>query len=516
VAKRAPRADLREFPGFERASRAGAARESFRIFAFAARSRGFAMSRYSKTRRFYFPSRFTAYGLLASAVVACSSSSDEASAGLQATELSAAECAGAPAWAENTAYATGALVRYAEHVYACVQAHTSLATWTPDAVPALWKEMQCAPGGSGGPITGGAGTGTGSSGGSNGATGGSSGGSNGGSSGSSGGSSGGSNGGSSGGSSGGSTGGSSGGASGLPSGKLFVGYYQTWSDSYKATGAETVLAHLPSYVNVVNLAFMQPDTTYAAGSLVLRGTTYLDVPYDGPTLKDAITALHQASPNTKVMVSVGGATLYNWGSFHPEAVAAFVSDFGLDGVDLDYEPATPNCTSAGGAVTCPSDAEYIRIVNAMRAALPRPKILSTAAWSVGAYGEGDWASAPPMGSAYTGIALAMLKDANASAALDLINVMSYDASPAYNPEQALKAYQHYFRGKIAMGIEVPPEAWGGHTETIGEIDSLADAVSSSGAAGLMLWSIQKPGPAQQFATEMCTKLGLADCAKPLM
>ena len=277
-----------------------------------------------------------------------------------------------------------------------------------------------------------------------------------------------------------------------------------------------MLAKLPSYVNVVNLAFMQPDTTYVAGSLNIYGTTFLDVPYDGPTLKDAITALHATHPATKIMVSVGGATLYNWAGFAPDKVAALVDDFGLDGVDIDYEPGTPNCTAANGAVDCPTDAEYIGVINAMRAALPRPKLLSIAAWSVGAYGEGDWAAATPTGSAYTGIALALLKDAQASAAIDFVNVMSYDASDAYSPVQALAAYQHYFKGPITMGIEVPPEAWGGHVETTAEIDTLGQAVKSANGAGLMLWSIQKAGPAQDFATEMCKSLGLSDCSSPMM
>jgi chitinase len=304
---------------------------------------------------------------------------------------------------------------------------------------------------------------------------------------------------------------------GGPSGgnKLFVGYYQSWSDTWQSTGAQTVLAKLPPYVNVVNLSFMQPDTTYAAGSLSLNGT-FLSFPYDGPTLKDAIAALHASHPSTKVMVSVGGATLYNWGAFNPQGVASFVSDFGLDGVDLDYEPATPNCSNASGTVVCPSDAEFVRVVTAMRAALPRPKWLSIAAWSVGAYGEGAWAGATPTGSAYTGIALAVLKDAQASAALDLVNVMSYDAGPTYSPETALAAYQHYFKGAISMGVEVPPEAWGGHEYTIAEIDALADAVNQNGGAGLMLWSIQKQGTTQSFATEMCTKLALASCASPML
>jgi chitinase len=523
--------------------------------------------------------------------------------------LSAAQCAGAPAWAANKGYSTGALVQYQGSVYSCVQAHTSQAGWTPSAVPALWHLESCSGGSSGvtsggssgvtsGVTTGGGGCtstawqqgasyhtgdivtfkgasyvathdnpgydptvstwfwspspGCGGGGGScnypawqqgasyhtgdtvmfkgsayiathdnpgydptistwfwspTSCSGGSSSSSSSSSSGSGG------AGGAGGGTSGSTTGssGSSGSGGGNPGGKLFVGYYQTWSDSWKANGADTVLAKLPSYVNVVNISFAQPGMNYVAGSMSLGGTG-IGVPYDGPTLKDAITALHQKNPGTKVMLSVGGATFPNFAAFNAPVIASFVKDFGLDGVDIDYEPANPSCTAPGGTVTCPSDAEYVSVVKSMRAALPSPYWISIAAWSVGAYGEGAWASAPPS-SAFAGISLAVLKQASSS--LDLVNVMSYDASPAFDPVQALHAYQHYFTGRIAMGIEVPPEAWGGHIETVAEIDTLASAVNGTGAAGLMLWSIQKPGPAQQFATEMCLKLGLASCNTPM-
>jgi chitinase len=530
--------------------------------------------------------------------------------------LTAAQCAGAAAWAAGKAYSTGALVQYQGKTYSCLQAHTSLADWTPSAVPALWHEETCAGGSSGstaassssattgssssgsgggacnsspwhqgtqyhtGDIvtfngslyiathdnpgydptistwfwspyagcTGGSGATTGSGGGAcnypqwhqgtsyiagdivifNGSpyiathdnpgydptistwfwspyAGCSGGGSGSGGAGGAGGS------GSTSSSSSSSSGSGGAGGGGGQGGKLFVGYYQTWSDSWKANGADTVLAKLPAYVNVVNLSFAQPNMSYSAGSLSLGGTG-IGVPYDGPTLKAAVTALHQKNPGTRVMLSVGGATFPNFGSFNTGAIAAFVKDFGLDGVDIDYEPSNPNCSSSGGQVSCPSDAEYVSVVKSMRAALPSPYWISIAAWSVGAYGEGAWASAPPS-SAFAGISLAVLKQASSS--LDLVNVMSYDASPAFDPVQALHAYQHYFSGRIAMGIEVPPEAWGGHIETVAEIDTLANAVNASGAAGLMLWSIQKPGPAQQFATEMCSKLSLGGCNTPM-
>lgn len=43
-----------------------------------------------------------------------------------------------PQWEEDKAYAVADRVKYNELLYRCVQAHTSQADWTPDAVPALW------------------------------------------------------------------------------------------------------------------------------------------------------------------------------------------------------------------------------------------------------------------------------------------------------------------------------------------------------------------------------------------
>lgn len=43
-----------------------------------------------------------------------------------------------PHWAAGQAYAAGYKVQHGGILYKCVQAHTSLADWTPDATPALW------------------------------------------------------------------------------------------------------------------------------------------------------------------------------------------------------------------------------------------------------------------------------------------------------------------------------------------------------------------------------------------
>src|SRR5690349_12200980 len=46
----------------------------------------------------------------------------------------------APPWDGNFhPYAVGDLVSFNGNEYQCIQAHTSQPTWTPEAVPALWK-----------------------------------------------------------------------------------------------------------------------------------------------------------------------------------------------------------------------------------------------------------------------------------------------------------------------------------------------------------------------------------------
>lgn len=45
------------------------------------------------------------------------------------------------AWATLTEYVATQRVRYNDHLYRCVQDHTSQPDWTPDKTPALWTEV---------------------------------------------------------------------------------------------------------------------------------------------------------------------------------------------------------------------------------------------------------------------------------------------------------------------------------------------------------------------------------------
>ncbi len=305
------------------------------------------------------------------------------------------------------------------------------------------------------------------------------------------------------------------------SSKIFVGYFQSWSEKWGSEPNQLQLANLPSYVNMVIVSFIKPDATYS-GNLNLANTG-LQFSADGSVVKGAIALLKQRNPNTKVLVAVGGASYKNFANLNTGAIASVVKDFGFDGVDIDYEPdETAKCSSVNGKVSCTSDAEYRQIVNEIRQALPRPYLVTLAAWSIGAYGEGQWASSQPQG-ALIGLLLNLLQSPDADK-IDQLNVMSYDASPAYNPQEALAAYQNYFKGKIVMGVEVPPEAWGGHVYTLPEVRNLCNAVRQTNAAGMMLWSLQKQPngtpsdsnpSAQMIAKEICQQLSLGNCEQPL-
>ena len=91
-----------------------------------------------------------------------------------------------------------------------------------------------------------------------------------------------------------------------------------------------------------------------------------------------------ASLPLQVIVSVGGDPTSggNWDKLNPQGIANFCNDFGLDGVDLDFETTPTGCPGA-----CSTDASYINAIVKMRAFLAPHLLITTAPASVGSYGE---------------------------------------------------------------------------------------------------------------------------------
>jgi chitinase len=310
-------------------------------------------------------------------------------------------------------------------------------------------------------------------------------------------------------------------ACGKKSEKAFVGYYQSWSEQWTSNPQQMQLANIAPYVNTVIVSFIKPDANYKKGSYNLAETG-LQFSADGEVVKDAITLLKKRNFKTKVLLAVGGQTYTNFAQINPQAIANIVEDFGFDGVDIDYESTNVKCSSSNGKISCTSDAEFRRVVRQIRQTLPKRYLITGAVWSIGAYGEGKWANAQPQGDK-TGMTLNLLHSPE-SKMISQLHIMSYNAGTTYNPQEALAAYQNYFKGKVVMGVQVPPEDWGGNVYTLSKVRNLARAVVNKNATGLMLWSLQKQPKgtpsknnptAEMIAKTACKVLSLGDCQQPL-
>ena len=301
----------------------------------------------------------------------------------------------------------------------------------------------------------------------------------------------------------------------------FLAYHSSWYEVRTERPEDTSLARLPAYLTHVALSFAKPDLTYA-GDLDLTGTG-LQYPYSGAVLKQAIALLKARNPGISVLVAVGGSTYGGWDKLNESALALLVRDLGADGVDIDYEPANPSCVTLSGKVHCADDARTIRIVERIRAALPRPLTITTAVWSVGAYGEGAFANSPPA-SPWRGVALALLRSP-AAAHLDLVSIMSYDAGPAFRADEALRAYREVWKGPLALGVRVLPGTMPGEPRfTVASTSRMLRAVLPDRQAGAMLYALLEvpPGPPspdnpdyRSLATAICVTLELEDCSAPI-
>ncbi|KDD74727.1 hypothetical protein H632_c1110p2, partial [Helicosporidium sp. ATCC 50920] len=121
-------------------------------------------------------------------------------------------------------------------------------------------------------------------------------------------------------------------------------YYESWADPWAGSGSTSKISQIPTYANYVILSFMKPDSSYNGG--VTFDGTGLQFSSSAQVVKDAVAALKQANPKTKVLVAVGGATYTNWNGLNADSIVNFVKAFGLDGVDIDFEPSSTPAASA--------------------------------------------------------------------------------------------------------------------------------------------------------------------------
>ena len=296
--------------------------------------------------------------------------------------------------------------------------------------------------------------------------------------------------------------------------RLFGAYHESWSELAVGDAQGTRLARLPSYLDFVFLAFARPDSVYDDTFDLTR--TGLGFPFDGRTARSAVLTLRRRNPAIRILLSIGGSTYKNWNRLNAAAIGRVVVDLGLDGIDVDYEPANAGCGhDDAGAVHCEFDEEFIAIVTELRNAIPRPAILSVAGWSVGAFGEGAWRDMVPR-SRYTGMAIKLLHSP-AAGAIDFMSIMAYDAGPAYDPKVAEDAYRALYDGPLLLGLSVYDETRGrtGATMNPETLTRYGDV----GRSGFMLYSLEMTSPvdrpghrrAAEFVKQICFHLGRGNC-----
>ncbi len=110
----------------------------------------------------------------------------------------------------------------------------------------------------------------------------------------------------------------------------------------------------------------------------------------------------------------------------------------------------------------------------------------------------------------------------AGQSLDLINIMSYDAgdmsTTGFDPLESFRSHRTLFPNQVlTMGVQVPPEAWGGNVVTLTEVETYAKYSIAFGG-GMMLWAMQKAGTpsAQAISTTICNTYNMGNCTAPML
>jgi len=229
-------------------------------------------------------------------------------------------------------------------------------------------------------------------------------------------------------------------------------YLGSWSCKWTSSAKDSDLANIKN-ANIVYISFAFPDCKYKLGQNSWDGTGLL-FSSDFAVIKEAIKILK--SKGVVVMLSIGGASYPFSRNFNADGAANLVKDLGLHGIDIDWENHSEK-------------ESFGKYIAETRRALGDNYAVSTAAFSVGAYGEGKFANQPPSGD-HTGMNLAGLKSNGKQ--LDWINIMTYDASDVFDPTMAYNAYRSYYAGPLMIGGEVPPEAWGGHVLNLDKVKNI--------------------------------------------
>ncbi len=328
------------------------------------------------------------------------------------------------------------------------------------------------------------------------------------------------------------TGGGGGGGGGLPAHAL-VGYLHA---SFANGSGYVRMADVPASWDVINLAFGEP-TSVTSGDIRFRLCPVAECPnVESPTeFKAAIKAKQAAGK--KVLISIGGqngqvqlATTAARDAF-VSSVGAIVDEYGLDGLDIDFEGHSLSLATGDTDFRAPTTPVVVNLISAVKTLKARygPDFVLTMApetffvqLGYQFYGSGPWGGQDPRAGAYLPVIHALRDD------LTLLHVQDYNSGPIMGLDNqyhsmggadfhiamtdmlltgfpvagnTARVFPALRPDQVAIGLPATPNAGNGHTAPA-EVNKALNCLTKKtdcgayqthgtwpGLRGLMTWSI---------------------------
>ena len=309
---------------------------------------------------------------------------------------------------------------------------------------------------------------------------------------------------------------------------VILAYFPSWSENWVSAGQSSKLRDIPAFVNHLFLGFGKPNLRYEKGSYDLSATG-IEVPYDGCTLKESVSALRDKGIN--VILSVGGETFWKDESSYDidyQQIKDLVDDIGFAGIDWDFEP-DGSFQQIGSSLNIN---RFIAFFEESRKLMPREQgyLLACAPAGVGALGGqlNDDPESPYrfeqrnvltgetdallyqgtqstnginlFGFGSTGHMIPVLKAVGDE--IDLIAFQGYNTGASTNRKIMYDANAYYadqYGFVIAAGVHYPPEPWGPFYEYTHEnVADLSQHIYSHPNRGerndgIMIWQLLLEG-----------------------
>ncbi|MFE5718907.1 chitinase [Streptomyces erythrochromogenes] len=229
------------------------------------------------------------------------------------------------------------------------------------------------------------------------------------------------------------TSGGGGGGGGLPAHAL-VGYLHT---SFANGSGYVRMADVPASWDVINLAFGEP-TSVTSGDIRFRLCPVAECPnVESPAEFKAAVKAKQAA-GKKVLISIGGQngqvqlpTTAARDTF-VSSVAAIIDEYGLDGLDIDFEGHSLSLATGDTDFRSPTTPGIVNLISAVKTLKARYGagfVLTMAPETFFVqlgyqfYGSGPWGGQDPRAGAYLPVIHALRDD------LTLLHVQDYNSGP---------------------------------------------------------------------------------------